>query len=86
MVERRTVDGSLALADKQVRVITIEATEKPRTTRLRVAAYALVSSSSADQLGSFAAKNDYYQTLIRSKENWALASIFADEGITDTSA
>ena len=25
MAERRTVDGSLALADKQVRVITIEA-------------------------------------------------------------
>ena len=86
MAERRTVDGSLALADKQVRVITIEATEKPRATRLRVAAYALVSSSSADQLGSFAAKNDYYQTLILSKEKCALASIFADEGITDTSA
>ena len=72
MAERRTVDGSLALADKQVRVITIEATEKPRATRLRVAAYALVSSSSADQLGSFAAKNDYYQTLIRSKETGRL--------------
>lgn len=86
MAERKTVDGSLALADKQVRVITIEATEKPRATKLRVAAYARVSSSSADQLNSFAAQNDYYQNLIRSKENWTLADIYADEGISGTSA
>ena len=86
MAERKAIDGSLALADKQVRVITIEATEKPRAARLRVAAYARVSSSSADQLNSFAAQNDYYQSLIRSKENWTLADIFADEGITGTSA
>lgn len=86
MAERKTVDGSLALADKQVRVIKIEATEKPRAAKLRVAAYARVSSSSADQLNSFAAQNDYYQNLIRSKENWSLADIYADEGISGTSA
>ena len=86
MAERKIVDGSLALADKQVRVITIETTEKPKAAKLRVAAYARVSSSSADQLNSFAAQNDYYQNLIRSKENWTLADIYADEGISGTSA
>ena len=86
MAERKNIDGNLALADKQVRVITIEATEKPHTAKLRVAAYARVSSSSADQLNSFAAQNDYYQNLIRSKENWTLADIYADEGISGTSA
>lgn len=86
MAERKTVDGSLALADKQYRVITIEAAEKPQAAKLRVAAYARVSSSSADQLNSFAAQNDYYHNLIRSKDNWTLADIYADEGITGTSA
>lgn len=86
MAEGKTIDGSLALADKQTRVITIEASEKPHIARLRVAAYARVSSSSADQLNSFAAQNDYYQNLIRSKGNWALADIYADEGISGTSA
>lgn len=59
MAERKIMNGSLALADKQVRVITIEASEKPCIAKLRVAAYARVSSSSADQLNSFAAQNDY---------------------------
>lgn len=78
MAERKTVDGSLALTDKQYRVITIEAAKKPQAAKLRVAAYARVSSSSADQLNSFAAQNDYYQNLIRAKENWTLADIYAD--------
>ena len=86
MAERKTVDGSMALADKQYRVITIAAAEKPQAAKLRVAAYARVSSSSADQLNSFAAQNDYYQNLIRAKENWTLADIYADEGISGTSA
>ena len=86
MAERKNIDGSLALADKQYRVITIEATEKPRAAKLRVAAYARVSSSSADQLNSFAAQNDYYRNLIHSKDNWMLAVIYADDGFSGTSA
>ena len=76
----------MALADKQYRVITIEATEKPHAAKLRVAAYARVSSSSTDQLNSFAAQNEYYRNLIRSKDNWTLAVIFAHNGIRGTSA
>lgn len=85
MADWKTTDGSLALADKSVQVITIKAAEQTHAEKLRVAAYVRVSSSSADQLNSFAAQNDYYQSLIRSKENWTLADIYADEGISGTS-
>ena len=44
MAEKRMTDGSMALQEKQYRVITIEATEKPKDIKLRVAAYARVSS------------------------------------------
>ena len=48
MAEKATVSGTSAL-----RVITIEATEKPQAIKLRVAAYARVSSSSEDQKHSY---------------------------------
>ena len=86
MVDRKLTDGSMALQDKQCRVITIEATEKPQNVKLRVAAYVRVSSASDDQLNSFAAQNRHYVELISSKENWSLVDIYADEGITGTSA
>lgn len=85
MAEKKLTDGSLALEEKQYRVITIEAAEKPQDIKLRVAAYARVSSASDDQLNSFAAQNKYYTTLISSKEKWAMVDIYADEGITGTS-
>lgn len=86
MAEKRMTDGSMALQEKKYRVITIEATEKPKDVKLRVAAYARVSSASDDQLNSFAAQNAYYTSLISSKENWSMVDIYADEGITGTSA
>ena len=81
MVKNKLTDGSTALLEKQTRVITIEATEKPRDIKLRVAAYTRVSSASDDQLNSFAAQNRYYTTLISSKENWKLVDIYADEAV-----
>ena len=65
MAEKAMVNGTSAL-----RVITIEAAEKPQEVKLRVAAYARVSSSSEDQKNSFEAQLRYYDTLISSKENW----------------
>ena len=65
---------------------SIEATEKQQDIKLRVAAYARVSSASDDQLNSFAAQNRYYADLISGKENWSMVDIYADEGITGTSA
>ena len=85
MAEKLMTDGSMALREKQYRVITIEATEKPQNAKLRVAAYARVSSASDDQLNSFAAQNRHYSDLISSKENWRMVDIYADEGITGTS-
>ncbi len=76
--------GSLALEQKNV--IVIEAAPKQEPEKLRVAAYCRVSSDSTDQLNSFMAQMNYYTTLIGSRENWTLADLYADEGITGTSA
>ena len=57
MAKNRTTMGSMALQEKQCRVITIEATQSPQNIKLRVAAYARVSSASDDQLNSFAAQS-----------------------------
>ena len=53
---------------------------------LRVAAYCRVSSDSEDQLNSFAAQNTHYNTMISTHDRWELVDIYADEGITGTSA
>lgn len=85
MAENQRTFGSVALQEKHRRVITIEATETPKDVKLRVAAYTRVSSASDDQLNSFAAQNQYYTSLISSKENWSMVDVYADEGITGTS-
>ena len=54
---------------------------------LRVAAYCRVSSSSADQLNSYATQIDYYTRLAKKKKNeWNMVEIFADEGISGMKA
>ena len=53
--------------------------------RLRVAAYARVSSDSTDQLNSLSVQVDYYTHLMQENPNWDFAGIYADEGITGTS-
>lgn len=50
--------------------------------KLRVAAYARVSSDSADQLNSFATQVDYYTGYIQSKDEWEFAGLYADEAIS----
>lgn len=79
-------DGASALEEKSYRVIKIESQEQAKKARLRVAAYTRVSSDSEDQLNSFAAQNRYYTELISKKPEWAMVDIYADEGITGTSA
>lgn len=71
--------------ENTARVITIPATEQPEEIKLKVAAYCRVSSSSDEQLNSFATQNRYYTELISGKGNWQLVDIYADEGITGTS-
>ena len=85
MAEKHLTDGTTALT-AQPRVIKIEAAEKSQNAQLRVAAYTRVSSDSDDQRNSFAAQNRYYAELISGKAEWRMVDIYADEGITGTSA
>ena len=50
--------------------------------KLRVTSYCRVSTSSADQLNSYANQVRYYTKLIKSKAEWELVEVFADEGIS----
>ena len=52
--------------------------------KLRVAAYARVSSDSADQLNSFATQTEYYTSYIQSMEEWEFAGLYADEAVSGT--
>ena len=80
---KKQTSGNLAL--EQQRVIVIPAHDEIVARKLRVAAYARVSSSSEDQLNSYRVQNQYYSELISSNPDWEMVDIYADEGITGTS-
>ena len=82
-VAKKQTSGNLAL--EQQRVIVIPAHDEIVARKLRVAAYARVSSSSEDQLSSYRVQNQYYSELISSNPDWEMVDIYADEGITGTS-
>lgn len=54
--------------------------------QLRVAAYCRVSTDDEEQLTSYEAQQNYYTDKIMTNQKWTIAGIFADEGITGTSA
>lgn len=54
--------------------------------QLRVAAYCRVSTDDEEQLTSYEAQRTYYTDKIMTNQDWTMAGIFADEGITGTSA
>ena len=85
MDEQKKTSGSLAL-NSAPQVITIPASGPVRERKLRVAAYCRVSSCSEDQLNSFAAQNAHYTELITSNPEWEFVDVYADRGITGTSA
>lgn len=62
--------------------ITVIDPRTPEKEKLRVAAYARVSSDSADQLNSYLAQVDFYTKFISSKEDWELVDIYADERLS----
>lgn len=73
------------------RVITIPAKpelakQKAVQRQLRVAAYCRVSTDDEEQLSSYEAQQEYYTDKIMTNKEWTMAGIFADEGITGTSA
>ena len=80
---KKQTDGNLAL--EQQRVIVIPAHDEIVARKLRVAAYARVSSANEDQLNSYRVQNQYYSELISGNPDWEMVDIYADEGITGTS-
>ena len=82
-MSKKQTNGNLAL--EQQRVIVIPAHDEIVARKLRVAAYARVSSSSEDQLNSYRVQNQYYSELISGNPDWEMVDIYADEGITGTS-
>jgi DNA invertase Pin-like site-specific DNA recombinase len=53
-------------------------------TKRRVAAYARVSTDSAEQMSSYEAQVDYYTRLITEKPEWKFVKVYTDEGISGT--
>ena len=78
------------MGENKPKVIVIPAVPKntgPAEQRqLRVAAYCRVSTKEEDQLNSYEAQKNYYTDKIMENKSWTMADIFADEGITGTSA
>lgn len=52
----------------------------------RVAAYCRVSTNSADQQNSYNTQVRYYTRYIKSRTEWTLVDIFADDGLSGTSS
>lgn len=65
------------------RITKIDAAAK-KTKKLRVAAYARVSTDSADQLVSLDAQKEHYEQVIKSCPNWEFAGLYYDEGVSGT--
>lgn len=52
--------------------------------KLRVAAYARVSTDNEEQEGSYEIQVEYYTTLIKNNPEWEFAGVYADDGISGT--
>ena len=52
--------------------------------KLRVAAYARVSTDSDEQATSYDAQVNHYTDYIKKKPEWDFAGVFADEGVSGT--
>lgn len=74
---------------KKIKVIEainpfVVSVDNPTAKKLRVCAYARVSTDEEDQLNSFENQIDAYQTLINNNEEWQFSGMYADKGITGT--
>lgn len=57
-----------------------------RNKHLRIAPYCRVSTDKKEQLSSYEAQIEYYTEKINANPDWTLVRLYADEGITGTSA
>lgn len=67
-------------------VIVINPNTKPLHDKIRTAAYCRVSSDSDEQLASFSSQVSEYTNRISKNPDWVMVDIYADEGISGTSA
>ena len=76
--------------ERKIRIIPatkpVSAPGRASGRRQRVAAYCRVSTDSEEQLTSYTAQKAYYTQKIDENPDWEMAGIFADKGITGTSA
>lgn len=78
-----------AAAPKKVTIIPCDpqlAERDIRKKHLRVAPYCRVSTDKEEQLSSYEAQIEYYTDKINSNPDWTMVRLYADEGITGTSA
>lgn len=66
--------------------ITVIDPRTPERAKLRVAAYARVSSDSADQVNSYLAQVDYFTRYISGHDDWDMVDLYADDGISGLDA
>jgi len=66
------------------RITKIETAKNSGRKKLRVAAYARVSTDSEEQLLSLDAQKNHYETYIKARPDWEYAGLYFDEGITGT--
>ena len=71
------------MSERRMRISRIEST-LPRKKRMRVAAYARVSTEKGAMLHSLAAQISYYSELIQSNPEYEYAGVYADEGLSGT--
>ena len=50
----------------------------------KVAAYARVSTDKDDQINSLTNQREYFESYIKSKDDWEFVEVYFDEGITGT--
>lgn len=69
-----------------MQISCIKKAEDPIPRKLRVAAYARVSSGKDAMLHSLSAQIAFYSGLIQRNPEWEYAGVYADEAITGTKA
>lgn len=67
------------------RITKIEAAKDSGRKKLRVAAYARVSTDSDEQLVSLETQKNHYERYIKARPDWEYAGLYYDEGVSGTS-
>ncbi len=67
------------------KITKIEPRKTESKPKLRVAAYARVSTSNEEQLVSLEVQKSHYEEFIQKNSEWAFSGLYFDEGITGTS-